>query len=56
MKGFLAQNGFDLEPLSLAVWAIPTALLALAIHGARLLGIDRLLAREKEADEQERPS
>jgi uncharacterized membrane protein len=43
MKGFLAQNGFDLEPLSLAVWAIPTALLAFVVHGVRLVGVDRRL-------------
>jgi uncharacterized membrane protein len=47
MKGFLAQNGFDLEPLSLAVWAIPTAVLALVIHGLRLVRIDRKLQREE---------
>jgi len=43
MKGFLAQSGYDIEPLSLAVYAIPTALFALVIHGARLLRVDRLL-------------
>ena len=43
MKGFLAQSGFDIEPLSLAVWAMPTAVLALVIHGTRLLRLDRRL-------------
>ncbi|WP_370418299.1 DUF969 domain-containing protein [Streptomyces sp. QH1-20] len=33
-----------LEPLQLALWAIPTALCALAIHGWRLLRLDRALA------------
>ncbi|MBT2387583.1 DUF969 domain-containing protein [Streptomyces sp. ISL-11] len=33
-----------LEPLSLALWAIPTALCALAVHGWRLLRLDRELA------------
>ncbi|MFC5724283.1 DUF969 domain-containing protein [Streptomyces gamaensis] len=33
-----------LEPLQLALWAIPTALCALAVHGYRLLRLDRTLA------------
>ncbi|MGW1076581.1 DUF969 domain-containing protein [Streptomyces sp. NPDC002537] len=32
-----------LEPLDLALWAIPTALCALAVHGWRLLRLDRTL-------------
>lgn len=55
MKGFLAQNGYDLEPLSLAVWAIPTAVLALVVHGGRLLALDRTLAREAPARPTEAP-
>jgi uncharacterized membrane protein len=51
MKGFLAQNGYDLEPLSLAVWAIPTALLALVVHGGRLLRVDRRLAPSPRREE-----
>lgn len=50
IKGFLQQSGFDIPPLRLSLWAIPTALLAFTIHGARLLRLDaRLerLAREK---------
>jgi uncharacterized membrane protein len=35
-----------LEPLELALWAIPTALAALLIHGFRLLRLDRALDRE----------
>ncbi|MFI1971901.1 hypothetical protein BLA24_02015 [Streptomyces cinnamoneus] len=34
-----------LEPLDLALWAIPTALCALAVHGWRLLRLDRTLER-----------
>jgi uncharacterized membrane protein len=36
----------NLEPLSLALWAIPTAVCALVIHGARLLYVDRQLGRQ----------
>jgi len=34
-----------LSPLELAVWAIPTAIAAFIIHGARLLMLDRTLAQ-----------
>ncbi|KYF76346.1 hypothetical protein BE20_35300 [Sorangium cellulosum] len=46
IKGFLEQNGILVEPLQLSVWAIPTALLALLVHGTRLLLLDRRLRRE----------
>jgi uncharacterized membrane protein len=45
IKGMLDQSGFIVQPLDLSLWAIPTALLALAIHGTRLLLLDRRLAR-----------
>ena len=45
MQGVLAENGIVVEPLQIAVWGIPTALCAFAIHGARLLRNDRRLAR-----------
>lgn len=43
MKGFLAQSGYDIEPLNLALYAIPTAIVALVIHSVRLLRIDHEL-------------
>ena len=46
IKGFLEQYGIVLEPLQLAVWAIPTAIVAFLIHGARLWTFDARLARE----------
>ncbi|MEY4556748.1 MAG: hypothetical protein RL093_1867, partial [Pseudomonadota bacterium] len=54
MVGFLEQAGIIVEPLQLSVWAIPTAIAAFAIHGARLLMFDReiksdLAARDAEA-------
>jgi len=42
--GFLGQNGIRVEPLQLSVYAIPTAVLAFLIHGARLLWLDRSLS------------
>ncbi len=41
MKGFLAQSGYDLEPLRFAVWAVPTAVIAFLVHAARLWRLDR---------------
>jgi uncharacterized membrane protein len=43
----LATYGIVLAPLELAVWAIPTAVLALLIHSIRLLLLDRALGRRK---------
>ncbi|WP_440978101.1 DUF969 domain-containing protein [Sphingomonas pseudosanguinis] len=45
MKGVLDGYGIHLEPFQLSVWAIPTAIAAFVIHGARLLLLDRRLAR-----------
>lgn len=45
IKGFLEENGIIVEPLQLSMWAIPTAVLALLIHGTRLLLLDRRLGK-----------
>ena len=50
IRGFLDQNGIHVEPTDLAIWAIPTAICALIIHGTRLLLLDRSLAAEAKAD------
>ena len=41
----LRSSGVMVQPFDLSVWAIPTAVLALVIHGARLMWLDRRLAR-----------
>ena len=46
IKGFLQQSGILVQPFELSVWAIPTAVLAFLIHGARLLLLDCRLKRE----------
>jgi uncharacterized membrane protein len=46
IKGFLEQNGISVEPTSLALWSIPTALFAMGIHFVRLVLLDRRLKRE----------
>src|SRR5688500_15685048 len=41
----LATYGYNLAPLELALWAIPSAILAFLIHGTRLMLLDRRLAQ-----------
>jgi len=41
----LAGYGYNLAPLELALWAIPTAIAAFLVHSARLLLFDRKLGR-----------
>ena len=45
IQGTLAGFGIVLTPFQLSVWAIPTAICAFLIHGARLLLVDRRLRR-----------
>jgi uncharacterized membrane protein len=49
IQGSLKGFGIELTPLQLSVWAIPTAICAFLIHGARLLWFDRVLARHPRA-------
>ncbi|ATQ43961.1 DUF969 domain-containing protein [Caulobacter mirabilis] len=46
IKGFLETNGIIVQPLHLSVWAIPTAIVALLVHGGRLMLLDRRLRKE----------
>ncbi len=46
IKGFLEQNRIIVEPLQLSVWAIPTAVMAFAVHASRLYFFDRQLSRQ----------
>ena len=45
IQGTLAGFGIQLTPFALSVWAIPSAICAFLIHGARLLLLDRRLGR-----------
>jgi uncharacterized membrane protein len=45
IQGSLASFGIELTPFQLSVWAIPSAICAFLIHGARLLLLDRQLGR-----------
>ena len=46
IKGVLEQNGVHVEPASVAIWAVPTAITAFVVHGVRLALLDRALGRE----------
>jgi uncharacterized membrane protein len=49
MVGFLATAGITLDPIHLSLWAIPTAIVAFAIHAGRLLLFDRKQRRRAAA-------
>jgi uncharacterized membrane protein len=49
IQSSLKSFGIELTPFQLSVWAIPTAICAFLIHGARLLWLDRALARHARA-------
>ncbi len=46
IQGFYAQNGIVLEPLHIALWALPTAIAAFIIHSIRIVLFQRALRRE----------
>ncbi|APW73475.1 MULTISPECIES: DUF969 domain-containing protein [Sphingopyxis] len=48
MKGVLEGYGYDIEPLHLSVWAIPTAIAAFIIHAWRLRRLERRMAQKAE--------
>jgi uncharacterized membrane protein len=47
IQATLSTYGYELTPLQLALWAIPTAVAAFVIHGFRLLRLDRTLGQRK---------
>jgi uncharacterized membrane protein len=49
IKGVMEQAGVHVLPTELAAWAVPTAIAAFVIHGARLLLLDRRLGRRNAA-------
>ena len=53
IQGFYARSGIELEPLAIALWALPTALFAFVIHAIRLRLLQRRLERERARATQE---
>jgi uncharacterized membrane protein len=51
IQGFYAQHGIDLDPRSIAIWALPTAIAAFVIHAVRLVLYQRHL-RQMRASKQ----
>ena len=45
MVGTLKSSGIELAPFDLSMWAIPTAITAFVVHGARLLMFDRSITQ-----------
>jgi len=44
IQGFYAQHGIELEPLHIALWALPTAIAAFIIHAIRTVLFGRRIA------------
>ena len=45
IQGFYAQHGIELTPLSIALWALPTAIAAFVIQSLRVWRVQRRLQR-----------
>jgi uncharacterized membrane protein len=50
IQGFYERQGIHLEPLAIALWALPTAIAAFVIHALRIWSVGRALAREHVAN------
>jgi uncharacterized membrane protein len=49
IQSFFAQHGIELTPLSIALWSVPTAVAAFAIHSLRIVWHQRRMARLAQA-------
>lgn len=49
IQGFYAEHGIVLEPLQIALWALPTAIAAFVIHAVRIVFFQRRLDRRTAA-------
>ncbi len=47
IHGFYAQHGIALEPITIALWALPTAIAAFVIHTVRVALFQRRLVRHR---------
>jgi uncharacterized membrane protein len=52
ITGALQGMGVKVQPIQLSLWAIPTAVCALVVHGWRLLRLDGRLERELKAERE----
>jgi uncharacterized membrane protein len=44
IQAFFAQNGIELNPTSIAIWAAPTAIAAFVVHSVRIILFQRHIA------------
>lgn len=51
IQGFYAQHDIELDPRSIAIWALPTAIAAFVIHATRLLLYQRRLQQMRQSKE-----
>jgi uncharacterized membrane protein len=49
IQGFLSQHGIELDPRSIAIWALPTAVAAFVIHALRIVWFQRSMRRNARA-------
>jgi len=56
IQRFFDSQGIHLEPFAIALWALPTAIAAFFIHSARILWVQRSLARAARAQTPSEPS
>ncbi|MHB1616384.1 MAG: DUF969 domain-containing protein [Metallibacterium sp.] len=49
IQGFYVSQGIDLQPLHIALWALPTAIAAFVIHAVRVRLVTRAMARRARA-------
>ena len=47
IQGFYERQGIHLEPLQIALWALPTAIAAFVIHALRIWWVSRRLVRQQ---------
>lgn len=52
IQGFLAQHGFDLDPRSISINALPTAIAAFVIHALRIAWVQRSLRTQRTSSAQ----
>jgi uncharacterized membrane protein len=56
IQGLYERQGIVLEPLEIALWALPTAIAAFAIHALRIAWVGRRLARRSTTTAVEAPA
>ncbi|WHZ18621.1 MAG: putative membrane protein [Rhodanobacteraceae bacterium] len=56
IQGFYSQHGIELEPLHIALWALPTAIAAFVIHAIRTVLFAHRIAQPRPIAQDEQPA